>query len=338
MGDLRSNNPTSCDVAIIGGGIIGCAVAFFLSLQTGSRQRIIVIEKDPRYRHASTALSAASIRTQFSNRVNVEMSLFGGKFLREFSALFTPQQGPHDLGFRENGYLFLAETPDQISRLRTNHAVQNDAGVDVVILEESNLNARFPYLKIATGTIGSLGLSGEGWFDNMGLLGGLKQLAKANGVLFLNDRVSGFRMDRNRIEALDLASGQVIRSGDFVNAAGPRAAQLAAMAGLHLPIEPRKRTTFVFQTPKPPPPDTPLIVDPAGVYVRPEGRYWMAAVQPDPDPPVAYSDLEPRFEEFDSLVWPRLASRAHLFEAAKCRRMWAGHYAYNTLDQNAIIG
>ena len=238
-----------CDILIIGGGVIGSASAYFLSRDCSPGTRICVVERDTSYAQSSTALSAASIRVQFSNPINVDMSLFGGNFIRTFQHLFSENAGSHRLAFRENGYLFLAGDKPQCQVLRENHATQIARGADVILLEQRSLTSHFPYLNVEDISLASLGQSGEGWFDNMGLLAGLKALAQENGVEYLSDEVVALKVVKSRVVSASLASGRTLRTGDVVNAAGTRASQIAAMAGIELPVEPRKRTTFVLQTP-----------------------------------------------------------------------------------------
>ena len=334
-----NNHPTSCDVLVIGGGVMGSAIAYHLALMSGRKTRVIVIERDPTHEYSSTALSAASIRMQFSNRINVEISKFGGDFIRDFPSLFSDARENRDLAFREDGYLFLAGNEAQAETLRANCEIQRAGGADTRLLEPDALRQRFAFLNLTDITLGALGARGEGWFDNMGLLSGFRALARDRGVCFLHDEVVGLQQRRRgAITFAELASGGRISAGTVVNAAGTRARRVARFVGIDLPVEPRKRTTFAFRTQNAGPARSPLIVDNRGVYFRPEGNGWIAACQPEVDPAVALDDFEPRYHEFDDVIWPRLAHRSELFEAIRMQNAWAGHYAYNTLDQNAIIG
>ncbi|NOX41457.1 MAG: FAD-binding oxidoreductase [Alphaproteobacteria bacterium] len=326
------------DVVIIGGAIIGSAIAYFLSQLSQFNGRILVIEKDPSYATASTALSAASIRMQFSNRVNVLMSKFGGEFIQNFDQQYAADPDIADLSFIQNGYLFLAETSEQREILTRNAQTQRAAGAETELLTRAELSGKFAMLSLDDNCLGAWGPRGEGWFDNMGLLNGFRTLAKRAGVTYLQDEVIALSLAKNRVSTAHLASGAQVSGVDFVNAAGPRAGQIARMAGIDLPVEARKRTTFLFQAQTPPPSDMPLVVDHSGVYFRPEGQMWICAMHPVDDPEVDHDDFQPRYQEFDDIIWPKLAARSKQFEAIKLRRMWAGHYAYNTLDQNAIIG
>jgi glycine/D-amino acid oxidase-like deaminating enzyme len=150
--------------------------------------------------------------------------------------------------------------------------------------------------------------------------------------------VTGLRREAGRVTGVELAGGDLLRCDVLVNAAGGDGADVAAMAGLALPVERRKRTVFAFAAAEPPPGPLPLMIDPTGVWCRPEGDRFIAGGPPDPDPAVAADDFEPRHEEWEELVWPALAARAPCFEACRLTGFWAGHYDMNTLDRNAVLG
>lgn len=323
------------DVVIAGGGVMGCSAAYWLSRMDPSL-RMVVVEPDPSYRTASTALSVASIRQQFTTPINVRISAFGIDFIRNFHDHVGAEAG--DLGFRENGYLFLAGSDTSAAIMRDVAAMQTAEGAATQLLDKSALASTFPYLSLDDVTLGSFGPKNEGWFDNMGLLQGFKIAAKRAGVVFVKDRVAGLTQASGKATGVTLATGTVLSAPVVVNAMGTRASDLLKSAGFNLPVEPRKRTVFVVDAPNARHPDAPLLVDHTGFYMRPEHNHWITATVPDDDGPADPNDFDPDLHIFEDLLWERLYHRCEGFDAVKLIRAWAGHYAYNTLDQNAIVG
>lgn len=335
----------SFDVVIVGGAVIGSAVAYYLTANPDFDGSVLVVERDPGYGGSSTALSFASIRTQFSNEINVKISQYGADIIRDFAVLMAVGDDRPDLSFHPGGYLFLAQTAEQVRILTENHEVQRACGADVLLWSQDELAQAFPHLRVADIALASYGQSGEGWFDNTGLMNGFRRKARAQGAVFVNDDVVDMTRAGDRMTGVVLGSGRGIAAGTVVNAAGPRAALVARMAGLTIPVEPRKRSVFVFDCAASPEGTAgvnagrlPLMIDHTGVFCRPEGRYFMAGCRPAQDPAVDWDDFEPRHAEFEEIIWPALAQRSQAFEAIKQVNQWAGHYAYNTLDHNLVVG
>lgn len=322
------------DAVIVGGAIMGSAVALGLRAE-GFDGTIAVIERDPGFAQAATTLSCASIRQQFSIPENIRLSRHTLDLFRRLEQEFGPGS---DIAFREKGYLILAG-PEGRATLQANHAVQVAEGADILFEDAEALVRRFPWLSTDGLAAGAFGASGEGWFDAHAYLGLFRKALKARGVDTLTGAVVAVRRDGNRIAAVTLADGDVIEAGLLVNAAGPNAGRVAAMAGVRLPVEPRKRTVFVFEA-RERPEGLPLLVDPSGIYVRPEGSVYICGGAEDEAAESAADpmDFEPDWSLFEEQVWPVLAARIPLFEAIRPTRAWAGHYDYNTLDQNAVIG
>ncbi len=336
---------SSYDVVIVGGAVIGSAVAYFLTANPDFTGRVLVVERDPSYARSSTALSASSVRTQFSNPINVQISQFGSAFIRDFANLMQLGDDRPDLNFHPGGYLFLANTEAQAQTLRENHAVQRACGADTVLWSQAELAAAFPHLDTDDILLASYGRSGEGWFNNTGLMNGFRAKARAQGAEYVTDAVVAITRAGDAVTSVTLQSGAVVQAGTIVNASGPRAALTARMAGLDIPVEPRKRTLFVFDCAQSPEGSArvnqgrlPLMIDTSGVFCRPEGRYFLTGCPPVDDPAVDWNDFEPRYGEFDDIIWPALAARSPGFEAIKVINQWAGHYDFNTLDHNLVVG
>ncbi len=322
-------------VVIVGGGIMGSAAACFLAMMAGDAHDIIVVERDLSYRQASSALSAAGIRQQFSTPVNIDMSAFGARFLRESTDILAAGQDRPEAGFREDGYLLLAP-PGREDVMRDNHAVQRANGADNVLLTPGQLAARFPWLNPEGIALGSLGLSGEGWFDAYGLLQGFRRKARALGVRYMEAAAMGFSSVGRAVSAVMLSTGQGVDCDVAVLAAGAWSAPVAATLGIDLPVRARRRTVFAFRCRSDVAP-CPLVVDPSGVWFRPEGNgQFIGGVSPDDDPDDL--PLEPNHAEWQETVWPALALRVPAFEAVKVSNAWAGYYEYNTFDQNGVVG
>jgi glycine/D-amino acid oxidase-like deaminating enzyme len=325
------------DVVVIGGGVMGASVAFWLT-RLAPGLDVAVIEADPSHARSCTALSVASIRQQFTAPVNVALSRFGIGFIRDFAAFTGLDPASADLGLRENGYLFLAGNAAAAAIMAEVAAMQRALGAGTEVLAPDALAERFPWMVLDDVVAGSFGPRDEGWFDNMGLLGGLRSAARAQGARFLADRAVGFERDGSRLAAVRLASGARIAAGAVVNAAGTAAGTVAAWAGAAIPVEPRKRTVFVIDAPRARHPDAPLLIDHRGYYLRPEGPHWICATVPANDGPCDPGDWAPDLHLFEEAIWPALYARAPGFDAVKVIRHWVGHYDYNALDQNAILG
>lgn len=326
------------DVVVVGGGVIGSAIAYWLAAEPAfAGRRVLVVERDFSYRDGSTGRSAGSIRQQFSTKENIEISLFGARFLKNLGDWLGVEGEVPDVGFKEKGYLFLASA-EGWPILEENHALQAALGADNLLLDQAALKARLPWLNVEDLAGGCLGLSMEGWFDPFALLQAFRRKARALGADYREDLVAGVSVANGRATGVTLASGGRIEADWVVDAAGPRAREVAAMAGLELPVAPRKRQVFVFDC-KAELPAMPLVIDPLGLYVRPEGTGFICGIAPregEPDPDTL--DLEVDWTPFEEVLWPGLAHRVPAFEAIKPTGAWAGHYSVSLLDHNAILG
>src|ERR671915_368418 len=325
------------DVVIVGGAIIGSSVATFLAMRPDFDGRIVVVERDPTYRTSSTTLSAASIRQQFSTPLNIEISRFGVEVIKHLDRYLAVDGEVPEIDFIEGGYLFLATEAGR-GALEHNHAVQKRMDVPAALLSPDELRDRFDWLHTEDLAGGSLGLADEGWFDAYALLQAFRRKARSLGVVERTGEVVDIERDGARVTGVLLADGARIGAEWVVNAAGPRAGEVASMAGVDLPVRPRKRFVYHFEC-RTGPGEAPLIVDPSGVYFRSEGPAYIGGYSPrsgDPDPDTL--DLEVDRSRFETVMWPALAHRVPAFESLRLLDAWAGHYEVNVVDHNAVVG
>lgn len=328
---------TSYDVVIIGGAIMGSAAAWFLASNPDFNGRILVVERDPSYALCSTAHSNSCMRQQFSAPINIKISQFAAdytsRFVEEMGDLALPPIHRHFFG-----YLYLAGDEGFAGHLKRVQKVQKRLGAGTVLLTPDEISVRFPFLSTSGLHLASFGTENEGYFDGGAMFEGWRRASRFRGVEFVANEVVDIETTASRVSALRLKSGERIECGWAVNAAGPRAARVAKMAGLVLPVEPRKRYTWVFEAERPLDRDLPLTIDPTGVHVRTDGAYYMAGATPENDPAVEPDDFVSDHTMWEDRVWPILAERIPAFEAIRVINQWVGHYAFNTLDQNAIVG
>ncbi len=304
---------------------MGAASAAFLAREQGAS--VTVLERDPSYARASSALSASSIRVQFSTPLNIALSQASLELMR-------PWLG--ELGFVEAGYLYLVGEPDAAA-LRALHAVQRATAADVRLMDRDQLAARWPWLALDGVALGSWGARGEGWFDGPALHQRLRREAIAHGARFVHADVVGFDTRGGHVRGVRTGTGEMHRSDAVLLAAGAWSAPLAAQLGIGLPVSAKKRDVFVLDSPAALP-GCPLLIDPSGAWLRPEGRGFLAGAPPrdgDPDD-VPLDAIDHAL--FDEWLWPTLAARIPAFEALRVRSAWAGYYEMNTFDHNGLVG
>ncbi|XP_043936757.1 FAD-dependent oxidoreductase domain-containing protein 1 isoform X2 [Protopterus annectens] len=328
--------PERADIVIVGGGVMGWSIAYWLKKKEMIRDavRVVVVERDPSYSRASTVLSVGGIRQQFSMPENIQMSLFGCSFLRNINEhLGVVNEEPVDIQYNPCGYLFVANESGA-TILEENYRIQKEEGAKVVLLTPTKLKEKFPWVNTDGVALASYGLENEGWFDPWSLLNAFRRKALSMGVYQCFGEVTGFkystremvtsdgepvvfkRIHHVNVQMPDSKEYQPVECALVVNAAGAWSGKVAEMAGIgtglpnsvdavKLPVEPRKRFVYVFHSPDGPGLDCPLLIDYTGVYFRREGLAgnYIAGLSP-----------------------------------TEVKSAWAGYYDYNTFDQNAIIG
>ena len=328
----------SYDVVIVGGAMYGSAISWFLSGMAGFQGRILVVERDPAYEFASTSHTNSCIRQQFSQDINIRISQFGASFVRSFRDQMGGDPRVPDLIFQSFGYLYLADNAAFAATLREAQSLQAACGAATRHMNAGEIAAAYPFYNLSDIVAGNHNLQDEGYFDGATMFDWFRRSARERGVEYIAAEATAMTRSGNRIDSVTLNNGDVITCGHVVNASGPRARLTARMAGLDLPVEPRKRFTFIFSAETPLEQTLPLTIDPSGVHMRDDGKYYLAGCPPDDDGPVDYTDFTDDHDIWQDKVWPVLAHRVPQFEAIRLVNSWVGHYAFNTFDQNAIVG
>jgi len=320
------------DVAVIGGGIMGSATAYFLKTLSPSLA-VTVIEPDPTYEFCSTLRASGGARRLFSCPENIGMSNFSIGFIKAFPATMATGDREAPVDWVEGGYLFIV-TPQGMPLLESNYTVQRQHGCDVRLLTPAQLKDQYPSMRVDD-LAGGVYSPGDGWCDPHGLLQGFKRKAIAMGVTYLQDRVSSLSQSGASISQAGLRSGAVLRASVFVNAAGAWSGVVAAMAGVPLPVAPMRRFEHYF-TCGHPVERLPYVKDLSRLAFRSEGAGFSGGLVDGEERRGFNFDVD--HDYFERVVWPAVAHRFPVFESAKCHRTWSGLYEQCELDGNPVIG
>jgi len=324
----------TAEVVIIGGGIMGAATAYYLK-RGDSGLRVTVVEPDPAYERASTTLSVSNVRVQFSLEENIRISLFTLEVLRSFGEEMAVGDRKPQVGFRPEGNLFLVGEADRL-RAEAAYRLQRSLGCRVEWWTPADIRRAFPLYQ-PEGLIGGTFSAEDGHFDAYALLMGYKAKAKDLGTAFLQDEVRGVTREKGRVTGVRLASGNAVAASAVVNCAGAWAARVAKTAGVDIPVRPVKRQVFVADPRVKPEGPLPLTVLPSGLYFRTDTGGCLLVGKSLPEDPVGF-DFTWEDQRFTDRLWPELAEFVPAFDTLKLVRGWAGLYAVNTLDGNAILG
>lgn len=326
------------DVVCVGGAMMGSAAAYFLHENPDFDGSVLVVEPDWTYDHANTTRAQNSIREQFTNDLNIQLSQFGVEFIAHFHERVQVDGESPALNFRGTGYMFIADDDDAYRQLERESHDQLAMNAEVEMLRPAQIAERFPYMDADQLAGARLGGMREGSFDGWAFFQGMRQRAISNGATYIHDRVTDIEVTGSRATAVRLGSGQRVECAAVINAAGCHAREVAAMVGLDLPVEPRARTSFVFDCRTPIDQVVPLTVTPFGVHFRREQQHFMCGTVPTDDRAIDADDFEIRHGEFEEQIWPVVAKYVPQFDQVGVVTSWGGQYDYNTLDHNLIIG
>ena len=320
------------DCLVIGGGVIGSAAAYWLTRE-GQGGRVMVVEPDPLYEKAASPKASGGVRRLFSRAENIEMSNFSIPFYRDFNRLMAVAGEAPEIGFKQQGYLFIMP-PEGVGILEGNARLQQALGVQVDVLDGPALQRRFPSLHVAD--IGAAAHSPEdGCLDPNAALQGFRRKARAQGAEYVQDRVVALEASGGQVRAARLASGEVVQAQHVICAAGTWNAELAAMVGIPLPVEPMQRHDHYWECPAGIEP-LPFIKDLNGLGMHSWDQGFTGSVVNFNI--AAGHNWQADHAYFQRVTWPAIAHRIPRMAELKEGQSWVGHYDRNALDGNMILG
>jgi glycine/D-amino acid oxidase-like deaminating enzyme len=322
------------DVIIIGGGMMGSASAYYL-MKADPTLKVAVVERDAAYTQASTTLSMANVRIQFSLKENVQISLYTQEVLKRFEEDMAIEDQKPKIYYRQEGNLFLVDADGETAARRA-FDMQKDLGCQVQWWSPQEIKQHFPLYDPAKFVAGTFSPD-DGYMDAYAVLMGYKAKSRSLGAVYLEDEVVRINKNRKRVAGVELAARGRLNSEFVVNCAGAWAADMAKTAEVTLPIRPVKRQVFALDTAVKPSDPLPLTILPSGLYFRSETGGLILLGKSLEEDPVGF-DFSWDDKRFIELLWPELAEFIPEFDRLKLVRGWAGLYAVNTLDGNAILG
>lgn len=328
-------NDSQFDVIFVGAGVMGCAIATYL-LQRDNQLKIALIEKDLSYRYASTTLSDGNMRVQFNVKENIQMSQYALEVLGTFAEEMAVDDEKPDVAFRRQGNLFLTDEAG-IPQFKAGLALQQSLGCDVRWLTPSEAKAVYPLLDDSLFAGAAYGRD-DGTMSPQAVLEAYKKKAVSLGAELIEAEVTAVLHDKGQVNGVRLNSGDVLQAGAVVNSAGAWCAAIAQTCGVEIPVEPVMRQVYILETAVRPPNILPLLLLPSGTYLIHEGEGLFLCARSFVDDPVTTTDFSWQANRFEDRLWLELAEFLPAFDALRVRDGWAGLYAVNTFDGNAILG
>lgn len=323
----------SFDVLIVGGGVMGCSIAYHL-LKDGLDGEIAILERDPTYEFATTPRSAGGVRQQFSTEINIRIGLFSLERFERFDEEMEVDGEPAHAEFRQRGYLFLADHGNW-EALQRQYQLQRSLGAQVELLSPEKVLDIVPDLNVE-------GLKGASWgpkagyTDPYGVLQGYLRKARSLGATYIHAEVVELLRRESRLWGVRTGDGQVVEAGCVVLAAGAWAGELAAKGGIEIPVEPHPRMAYCFDPAEKFNYDLPLVIDPKDLYFRHESGRQVLTGKSRPERPGFRFQWDREF--FMEEIWPGLYRWMPVWERLRLIRGWAGLYEMCTWDKNALLG
>ncbi len=325
----------SAEVVIIGGGIIGASIAYHLR-QDGFSGRVLVIDRDTTHARASTVLSMGGVRQLYGVPSNIEMARYSLRFYEHFDQAMAGAWGTPQAHFQQRGYLVLLDEGNRAAWLRK-YEVQRRMGVEVELLSPEQALHVVPHLFVED-TMGAIYAPRDGYINPRGALQGFVERSRELGSMWLQDEVISFAPAPGQLFSVRTRTTGLISTPILVIAAGPWARDLAASAGIELPVLPIRRQACYATLPKLLGYKLPMVIDSSNVHFRHDTEtddHLLITYIIRDEPPGFNFDWDAT--QFRKHIAPRVRQRLPGCGDLQLQGGWAGHYEV-TPDENPILG
>jgi len=328
---MSTQNSRFPDVLIIGGGVIGCSIAYHLT-KRGCRN-VVVVERNT-IGSGSTAKAAGGFRQQFSYEANVRLAMYSINFFEHFHERLELPPDAEGVDFHQIGYLFLLSTPEAFTTFERSAALQQRLGLPVEVLTPEQVGSRWPWLSVHD-LVGATYCPTDGYGRPHNVMQAFATQAQRLGASFVEGaEVSAITRKAARIMTVETNQGS-FSPGSVIICAGPWSGELGRLAGVEIPVQPLRRMCFVTDPFDAIPQDAPMTIEmPNTFHFRPEGAGFMLGTS-DQDEPYGFHTTM-RWEWLER-VMEDAAKRIPVLEQAKIHHGWAGLYETSP-DHNAILG
>ena len=321
------DTPTTADIVIIGGGVMGASAAYHLAKR--GIKNIVLLEKEEFFGTGATGRCAGGVRYQFSTEINVRLSLASLPMLECFK-----EETGQDVNYRQCGYLLVATNEKDATTFKHNVELQNRLGVQTQLLDGESLRARLPLMRFEDAMAGTFNQT-DGLVDPNSVVAGYISAAQKMGVKALTRaEVTGIRLSSSAIQAVETTQG-VIQTRMVLDAAGPWAGLVAEMAGVQIPIVPIRRQLFTTDALPEIPEDFPFVIDfGQSLYFHREGEGLLIGMSNQKEKPGFDQTVD---EDFEMENFEAALERMPLLERASRASHCAGLYEV-TPDAHPIFG
>ena len=323
----QMDTPTTADIVIIGGGVMGASAAYHLA-RCGMKN-IVLVEKEEFFGTGATGRCAGGVRYQFSTEINIRLSLESLPMIERFN-----EEIGQDVNYRQCGYLLIATNEKDAANFRNNVELQNRLGIQTQLLSGDEVRARLSLMRFEDAIAGTFHHR-DGIVDPNSVVAGYISAAQKIGVNALTRaEVTGIRVRQDEVEAVETTQG-VIQTHQVLDAAGPWAGLIGQMAGVQIPILPIRRQMFTTNALKEIPEDFPFVIDfGQSLYFHREGEGLLIGMSNQAEKPGFDQNVD---EEFEFVNLEAAIERMPLLEGASRASHWAGLYEV-TPDAHPIFG